>query len=195
MISRGLTAGRTLKSLKKTHEREINSVHSRLPPVKMPRNDGPDIVFSERDGRGIRQPHDDPLVIMLRMEEFNIHQVLIDNRSSADIIYLPAFQKMKLDKKRIRPFTSPLVSFIGDRIVPRGIITLTMIASTYPTQITKEIDFLIVDCPSSYNIILGRPALNRLKAITSTYYLKVKFPTAHGVGEIKGDQVLTRECY
>ena len=102
---------------------------------------------------------------------------------------------MKLDKKRIRPFTSPLVSFTGDRIVPRGIVTLTVIAGTYPAQVTKEIDFLIVDCPLTYNIILGRPALNRLRAATSTYYLNVKFPTTHGVGEIRGDQVLARKCY
>ena len=54
--------------------------------MKMPKNDKPDIVFSKRDSCGIRQPHDDPLVIMLRVEEFNIHWVLIDNRSSADII-------------------------------------------------------------------------------------------------------------
>ena len=102
---------------------------------------------------------------------------------------------MKLDKKMIRPFTSPLVSITGDRIVPKGIVTLTVIAGTYLAQVTKEIDFLIVDCPSTYNIILGRPALNRLRAVTSTYYLKVKFLTAHGVGEIIKDQVLTRECY
>ena len=128
--------------------------------MKMPKNDEPDIVFSERDSRGIRQPHDDPLVIMLRVEEFNIHRVLINNGSSADIIYLPAFQQMKLDKKRIKPFTSPLVSFTRDRIVPRGIVTLTVIAGTYPAQVTKEINFLIIDCFSTYNIILGRPALN-----------------------------------
>ena len=72
-ISGGLMIGETLKSLKKAHEREINNVHSPLPPMKMPRNDEPDIVFSERDSRNIRQPHDDPLVIMLRVEEFNIH--------------------------------------------------------------------------------------------------------------------------
>ena len=63
--------------------------------MKMPKNDDLDIVFSERNGRGIRQPHDDPLVIMLKVEEFNIHWVLIDNGSSMDIIYLPAFQQMK----------------------------------------------------------------------------------------------------
>ena len=102
---------------------------------------------------------------------------------------------MKLDKKRIRPFTSPLVSFTRDRIVLRGVVTLTVIAGTYPTQVTKEIDFLIVNYPLTYNIILGRPSRNRIKATTLTYYLKVKFPIAHGVREIKEDQVLVRECY
>ena len=57
--------------------------------MKMPKNDEPDIVFFERDSRGIRQPHDVSLVIMLRIEKFNIHRVLINNRSSTDIVYLP----------------------------------------------------------------------------------------------------------
>ena len=91
MISGGLIAGRILKSLKKAHGREINSVHSQLPLMKMPKNEEPNIIFLERDDHGIRQPHDDPLVIVLRVEEFNIHRVFIDN-SSADIIYLLAFQ-------------------------------------------------------------------------------------------------------
>ena len=103
----------------------------------MLRNDEHDIIFSEKDSYSVRQPHDDPLVIMLRVEEVNIHRVLIDNGSSADIIYLPAFQQMKLDKRRIRPFTSPLVSFTGDRIILRGIVTLTVIAGTYSAQVSK----------------------------------------------------------
>ena len=91
MISGGLTVGGTLKSLRKAQGREINSVHSWLPPMKMLKNDEPDIVFSKKDSRGIRQPYDDPLVIMLIVEEFNIHQVLIDNGSLVDIVYLRAF--------------------------------------------------------------------------------------------------------
>jgi hypothetical protein len=47
--------------------------------------------------------------------------------------------------------------------------------------------FLLVDHPSAYNAILGRMALNELKAITSTPHLKMKFPTEEGVGEVKGD--------
>ena len=60
---------------------------------------------------------------------------------------------------------------------------------------THQLDFLVIDYPSLYNVIIGRPTLNRWKAATSTYCLKVKFPTKNGVGEVKGDQVLARECY
>ena len=54
---------------------------------------------------------------------------------------------------------------------------------------------LVVDCSSSYNAIIGKPALNSWKAVTSTYHLSVKFPTEHGVGEVKGDQLAAKECY
>ena len=51
------------------------------------------------------------------------------------------------------------------------------------------------DYSLTYNVILGRPTLNKLKVSTSTYHLKVKFPTAYGIEEIQGDQVLVGECY
>ena len=86
------------------------------------------------------------------------------------------------------------MSFTSDKIVPKGIVKLTVTAGTYPTQISKEIDFIVVDCLSTYNVILGRLMLNKLDVAMSTYYLKIKFPTTHGIGEIRGDQVLAREC-
>ena len=52
-----------------------------------------------------------------------------------------------------------------------------------------------MDCLSSYNVIIRQPTLNKWKAATSTYCQKMKFPTDDGVGEVKGDQVLARECY
>ena len=105
---------------------------------------------------------------------------------------------MKLDPKRLRPFGSPLVSFNRDHVYPKGIISLHITTRTHPAQVTREVNFLIVDCPSSYNVILGRRILNCLKAVTSTYCLKVKSPippTPHGIREIYGDQLLARECY
>ena len=151
--------------------------------------------FNEVDAMGVKQPHNDPLVIMLNIEGFNTKRILVDNVSSADIIYFPAFQQLKLDPRRLRSFDSPLVSFSGDRVYPRGIVMLTVTVRTYPAQLTHQLDFLVVDCPLSYNVIIGRPTLNKWKAATSTYCLKVKFATDNGVGEVKGDQVLARECY
>ncbi|GFS32867.1 hypothetical protein Acr_00g0025180 [Actinidia rufa] len=52
-----------------------------------------------------------------------------------------------------------------------------------------------LDCPSPYNAILGRPTLGGIKAITSTYHLKMKFPTLTGIGEVKGDQKVARQCF
>ena len=119
----------------------------------------------------------------------------MDNDSSTDIIYLPTFQQLKLDPRRLHPFDSPLISFSGNRVYPKGIVMLTVMVGTYLVQLTRQLDFLVVDCPSSYNVIIGRPALNKWKAATSTYCLKVKFPTDNGVGDVRRDRVLAKECY
>ena len=110
-------------------------------------------------------------------------------------MYLPAFQQMKIEKEKLRPFHSPLVSFFGDKVYPKGIVMLTIVARTFPNQVKKDIDFLVVDCPSSYNVIIERPMLNKFKASTSTYYLKMKFPTENGAEEVRREQVLAQECY
>ena len=127
---------------------------------------------------------------MLMIEGFNTRRVLVDNGSLVDIIYLSTFQQLKVDPKRLLPFESPLISFSGDKVYLRGIVTLMVLASSYPLQVTNKHNLLVVDSPSSYNMIIGRPTFNRWKAATSTYCLKVKFQTEQGIGEIKGDQVL-----
>ena len=55
--------------------------------------------------------------------------------------------------------------------------------------------FLVVNSPSAYNTIMGRPSLNLFQAIASTYHMKIKFPTASGIGEEVGDKKQAREYY
>ena len=95
----GLLTGGSFRSLKKATQQQVNSVHMK-PPFKQRRTDQ-DMSFNEADARGVRQPLNDPLVIMLNIEGFNTKRILVDNGSSADIIYLPAFQQLKLDEKRL----------------------------------------------------------------------------------------------
>ncbi|KAF5462765.1 hypothetical protein F2P56_018746 [Juglans regia] len=100
------------------------------------------------------------------------------------------------DRLHLHLVAMPLKGFIGDVIQPVGAITLSVLAEKAPRQLKGyNVNFQVVNALSSYNTILGRPTLNNLKVIMSTYHLKMKFPTSVGVGEIKGEQVLTRDCY
>ena len=96
----------------------MNNVYI-IPPFKQRQTDQ-DMSFNEGDARGMKQPHNDPLVIMLTREGFNTKRILVDNGSSADIIYLPAFQQLKLDPRRLRPFDSPLTVSVETGYIPRA---------------------------------------------------------------------------
>ena len=102
---------------------------------------------------------------------------------------------MGIDRAHLIPTNAPLVGFGGTKVFPLGAVTLSVTMGDYPQQITRDITFLVVDCSSAYNGILGRPTLNLWKAVTLTYHLMVKFPTEYGIEELQGDQVSARECY
>ena len=124
-----------------------------------------------------------------------MHRVLVDNGSSADILYYSVFQQMRIDRERLTPTNASLVGFGGTRVFPLGAITLAIKAGDCPWQITREVTFLMVDCLSAYNVILGQPTLNSWKVVTSTYHLMIKFPMDYEVGELRGNQVAAWECY
>ena len=110
-------------------------------------------------------------------------------------MYYPAFQQMNLGRDQIYLVHSPLVGFGGMKVQPVGTIMLPVVVEAYPQQVTRNVNFLVVDCLSSYNAIIGRPTLNNWKAVTSIYHLLVKFLMEYGVGEVQGDQPAARECY
>ena len=64
-----------------------------------------------------------------------------------------------------------------------------------PCQATTTVRFLIVDALSAYNILLGRPSLNAIRAVPSAYHMVIKFLTPNGVGMVRGNQRIARECY
>jgi hypothetical protein len=171
---------------------EVYSLHR---PSKAARTESVVLSFSEEDARGVVMPHDDALVVTLTVANHGIHRILVDNGSSADILYCPAFQQMGIDRERIKPFGFPLVGFGGEVVYPIGIISLPVTVGTTPRLSTVMVDFLVIDRPSAYNAIVGQPALNKLRAVTSTYHLMMKFPTEKGVGVVRGDQLAARRCY
>ena len=70
---------------------------------------------------------------------------MVDNGSSADILYYPAFQQMRIDREQLVPANTPLVGFGGTRVNPLGAVMLLVMVGDYPQQITKDVTFLVVD--------------------------------------------------
>ncbi|KAK3007885.1 hypothetical protein RJ639_013715 [Escallonia herrerae] len=193
-ISGGIAAGGSSGKARKAYAREV-CVTSQPPNKKLKTVPAATITFSDDDSKGIKTPHDDPLVITIKAGNFDVKRVLIDNGSSAEILFHDAFEKMNIPTDSLRKMEAPLYGFSNHPVVAEGIIALPVAIGTPPAQANLMLDFVVVKVPSTYNAILGRPALNRLQAVVSTYHLKMKFPTEHGIGEVKGDQTTARQCY
>ena len=104
MISGGFARGGESSSARKAHLRSIKSAEmGEIQAVsKLPRLDTT-ITFSNSDLEGFQHPHDDPLVIRAIVANTTVHRVLIDNGSSADIIFTSAFDKWALGEKSWNP--------------------------------------------------------------------------------------------
>ena len=161
---------------------------------KLPRLDT-SITFSDSDLEGCHHPHDDPLVIRAVVANKTVHRVLVDNGSSADIIFASTFDKMDIGRTKLEPVSTHLRGFSGEKVLPLGSIQLVLTLGDPPCQATTTARFLIVDAPSAYSMLLGRPSLNAIKAIPSAYHMMIKFPTISGVRMVRGDQRVARECY
>ena len=188
VISGGFAGGGESSSARKAHLRSIRSADmGEVQAVsKVPRVDTT-ITFSDSDLEGCQHPHDDPLVVRAIVANTTIHRVLVDNGSSADIIFASAFDKMGIGREKLEPVSTHLRGFSGERVLPLESIQLVLTLGEPPRQATTTARFLIVDAPLAYNMLLGRPSLNAIKAIPSAYHLIIKFPTVNGVGTVQGD--------
>ena len=196
MISGGFAGGGESSLAKKAHLRSIRSGETLELQVvsKLPRLDTT-ITFSDSDMEGCQHPPDDPLVIRVVVANKTVHRVLIDNGSSVDIIFASVFDKMGIGREKLEPVNAHLLGFSEKKVLPLGSVQLVLTLGDPPCQATTTIKFLIMDAPSAYNMLLSRSSLNAIKAIPSTYYVVVKFPTENEVGMVRGDQRVARECY
>ena len=102
---------------------------------------------------------------------------------------------VKVKSLQFKPMKSTRYDFTGDSVHFKRVLNLTTELGTHPCQHIQSVEFVVVDCPSSYNAFIGRPTLKAIRAITSTYHLLVKFSTIGRIGVLKGDQHESRDIY
>ncbi|XP_072064499.1 uncharacterized protein [Arachis hypogaea] len=188
MISRGFVGGGVTKSSRKRHLKEVYQVGNEGPDL-------PTISFTKEDGQGIVPGHDDPVVITMILANAHLHRALVDQGSSADILFKPTFDKLGLDEKELRAYPDTLFGLGDTPIKPLGFIPLHTTFGRGRRSKTLSIDFIVVDVGSAYNALIGRTTLNRLEAVVSIPHICMKFPMPEGIVTIRGDQKLARKCY
>ncbi|XP_050263846.1 uncharacterized protein LOC126708068 [Quercus robur] len=102
---------------------------------------------------GSIQPHEDALVVTLRIGGYDVRRVMIDQGSAVDVMYPNLYKGLGLKPEDLTTYNSPLVSFEGRMVAPKGLIRLPVQAGTD----VVEVDFIVVDVFSPYTAIMGRP--------------------------------------
>ncbi|KAG5516462.1 hypothetical protein RHGRI_037243 [Rhododendron griersonianum] len=146
-----------------------------------------EITFTERD-----LPHSDALVLSLPIQRKMVRRVLVDQGSSAEILFYSAFRALGLSKDQLTPVDAPLIGFTGIPVYPLDKIVLPI----YAGSVQLEVEFIVVSSPSPYNAIMGRNWLHGMRAVASTLHQCVRFIGESGRHEtIRGDQVASKKCF
>ena len=133
----------------------------------------PLLGFSDEDKVRINQPHDDALVVTLRIGGYDVKRVLVDQGSAVEVMYSDLCKGLNLKPEDLTAYDSPLVSFEGKTVTPRGQIRLLIQTGSD----VVEVDFIVVDAYSPYTAIVARPWLHALGVVSSTLHQKVKYPS------------------
>ena len=118
----------------------------------------PALSFSDEDKIGTIQPHDDALVVTLRIGGYDVEMVFVDQGSGAEIMYPNLYKELNLKPEDLTSYDLPLLGFDGKVVIPRGQIRLPMQASSE----VMEVDFIVVDAYSPYTTIVARPCFFHL---------------------------------
>ena len=123
-------------------------------------------------------PHEDnPMVISVVTVGRRIQRVLIDQGSSANVMFWVMFSKLQLSPDQLRPYDECLFGFVGDQVEVKEHVELRTTFSDGTSSRTISIRYLVVNVVSAYHMLLGRPSLNKLGVVASTRHIKMKLPS------------------
>jgi hypothetical protein len=146
------------------------------------------ITFTEEDFRLKSAIHNDAMVIEVNIAGWVIGKVLVDNGSSADILFLKTFKKINLSQHMLDPPEYPLQGFGGKPIKPVGKISLPVSFEDLENARTESLTYDVVDIYHPYLAIFGRGFMNKFDAVIRQQFLCMKMPAPKGVIIVFGNQ-------
>jgi len=191
-ISGGFSEGESSASKRKRYPRAVMTVEARRsdhPPE-------PSLCFTSFELEDVVPHEDDPVVISIVTVGRKVYRVLIDQGSSTDVMFWSTFNSLQLSPDQLKSYNGCLFGFSRDQVEVRGYIELRTNFSDGTSTQTINVRYIVVNASSAYNLLLGRPSLNRLGEVSLTRHMKMKLNCLDGgVITIKSDQKMTRKCY
>ena len=150
----------------------------------------PLLSFSDENKIGTIQPHDNALVVTLRIGGYDVKRVMVDQGSCIEVMYPDLYRGLNLKLEDLTTYDSLQVSFDGKLVASKGQIRLPVQAGSE----VVEVDFMVMDAYSSYTAIIARPWLHTLGAVSSNLHQKVKYSSGDRIEELVGNQSMARQC-
>ncbi|XP_022867929.1 uncharacterized protein LOC111387585 [Olea europaea var. sylvestris] len=147
MIIGGITSGGDSNLDRKSYARSIG-VCSIQKKARFNQN----ITFDQEDLIGVTHPHDDALVIVGDIADFDVKRVLVDEESAVNVL---TFLGLKVPQEKLKMVTTPLLGFGGARVIPEGTVEFSVTLGTYLATVVIVTNFLVVKTPMAYNAIYG----------------------------------------
>jgi hypothetical protein len=117
-----------------------------------------------------------------------IGKMLVDNESSADILFLKTFEKMNLSQHMLHPPEYPLQGFGGKPIKPVGKVSLPVSFRDLDNARTETLTFDVLEIYHPYLMIFGRGFMNKFDAVIRQQFLCMKIPAPKRVITMFSDQ-------
>ncbi|XP_004295300.1 PREDICTED: uncharacterized protein LOC101307475 [Fragaria vesca subsp. vesca] len=152
------------------------------------------VTFLEEEEERIR-PHEDPFLVTLQLDHYITKKIFDNTGASVKVLFRSAWKRLHRGSNKLMQDHEPLISFSSDVVHPLGSDSFRVSMEGREGVARATIEFIVVDCESSYNEILGRPALWKLKSFVAGQMLMMKLPTLMGIITIRGDQRAARSCY
>ena len=105
-------------------------------------------------------------------------------------------EEVDVARTRHCPLGVPYHRLRGQEVNPIDMIRLSLCFGDKLKARNLEVAFLVVDVPTVYNFILGRPTLHKVNAMIAPCFLQLQFEANGGsMGVMHIDQRMARECY